>query len=419
MNGTINTNRDVITTLPSGIKYTIPRNQLNTCTDAELQQAMATASDSNNIQQLISNINAEITAIKNSGLAPLTGNQPEEWGGGTIVDLGGPVGRDGLTYGRIDESVVSKSGNAEVIGNPAALARATESIKNTDKPKIFEYKTSANTMIQECLSGSDLSVFYIVELPAVEDIMAGVAPEYARKEVVMMEFDSVLSISYSTIREEFPVRSLGYANPRAITKGIRTISGHVAFNIFAEDVLSRLRGRVTLELEKKRRNVYGEGKTVQDAISNLAHNNNALNNDGELYKLTPLADENYKTMLLDQLPPFHLLVMGVNEHGVMSRMLIKDVSIIDENQYQGTQQPNIVNRVSFVALDLVPMTARQYDSTIITQSLSSMEEGFVGGNWNYSMRDMSATSILTEVTSDTIERGTKRDWDYSGDNRRR
>ena len=191
---------------------------------------------------------------------------------------------------------------------------------------------------------------------------------------------------------------MGLVNPKKYTDGIRTISGHIAFSIFTNDVLSRLRGRVMQEVERA-------AKPVPLVLSNapelLAQQKAELD---RLKKPSALANKEFKSMLLDQLPPFHLLIMGVNERGILSRMLIKDVTILDENQYQGTQQPNIVNKSTFVAIDLVPMTQSVFDSTLVSGSLTAIEESYVGGNYNSAQgRDITGSSLMLDMYYDSIK----------------
>ncbi len=252
---------------------------------------------------------------------------------------------------------------------------------------------------QQTVGGADLSVFYMAEYPNMDDVISGIPAEAQRKELVIFELDSALSLSYSILRERFPVRTLGRANPITYTRGSRTIAGHIAFAVFAEDVLARLRGRI--------RNKFNEIREKFSNFSSVGEGNNAVNGKAktdaaEFEKMRyfyEAAFEYDKVQLLDSLPQFHLLIMGVNESGVWSKFIIRNVSIVDENQYQGTQQPNIVNKVSWVATDIIPMAAFTMSGHTVVDSINSIDELYSNGSLslssNYNM--LSGSNILDSV----------------------
>jgi hypothetical protein len=193
---------------------------------------------------------------------------------------------------------------------------------------------------EDTIGGSDLSVFFLSEVWTSD-----------KPDLIIVDLDNTTSVSYSRIRERFPIRQLGRSNPVAYTDGIVTTAGHIAFNVFCEDALARLRGQI-----------LKEQTSISNNIAELKNRNTAASNvTADILKNTETAFQNFNSgafntiLNLDQLPPFHLLIMGVNERGVMSKLLIRDISIADENQYHGTQQPNIMNKVSFLALDVIPL----------------------------------------------------------------
>lgn len=378
-------NGNIVTPGVPTVKVSEVTSQVPGTTTQDVVNALSLTSPTPSKVGFIDNIVANIVAAKNAVFGTEVAMQRANDPGTKVVYTGPDSNANGLLFREVDFTSskpqgvnnLSPSNGREVEVTPAITPVAPEVKK--DSKSSLQGKPGSGFMMQDSFSGSDLSIFYLVEYPNADDIAAGMTPDACRKEIVMLEFDSVLSLSYSTIREKFPVRSLGHSNPLGITSGIRTISGHITFNVFAEDILSRLRSKVSSELENK----------------------NLQNKD--ILQATPLLGTGYKSMLLDQLPPFHLLIMGTTERGTLSRMMIKNVSIIDENQYQGTQQPNVVNKVTFVAQDVVPMTARQYDSTVISSSITDSEEGYVGGNYDYGrLAEMTGSSIL----SDSIYRQT-------------
>lgn len=254
-----------------------------------------------------------------------------------------------------------------------------------------------NIELHDTIGGSDITVFMLMEVPMYEDLH--LPTEIQRKESILIEMDSVLSISYSTIRDVFPVRSLGHINQKGVVRGARTISGHIAFAVFTEDILSRIRGKLISEsnnIAKK----FSEFKGTQDA------NIDAVNKYTSELKRQYYQNSSalMKVQMLDSLPPFHLLCLGMSEtSGNISKILIKGVSIIDENQYQGTQQPNIVNKVSYVATDIIPMTKIENNSHVAIHSVNSVDESFMNGkyksriNYNY---EVTGSALLDSVLND-------------------
>lgn len=254
---------------------------------------------------------------------------------------------------------------------------AFENLKEAQKKN-----KNAFTNYQEIIGGQDMSVFFMSEVPVLSDVLDGFDIEDCRKELLVFEMDNVLSLQYSIIREVFPVRQLGKPNPVSFTRGPRTIAGHIAFSIFSEDILTRLRSRV----------LESFGKLLDSARKESASDSSSL----KLYRYYDAALQFDNVQLLDSLPPFHLLAMGVNENGILSKFIIKNVSFVDENQTQGVRFPNTMNKATFVAADIVPMYMGDMD-TIASQSIGSSGEGNVVS----SMKNMSASEILKkEIESD-------------------
>ena len=273
---------------------------------------------------------------------------------------------------------------------------------NTNK----EYNWNNNTGNKEytAMSGADLSVFMLVEMFKSDSSDTGIP----NKELIIVEFDNVLSLSFSTIREKFPIRRLGEINPVSFTYGPRSISGHIAFNIFTRDVLSDLRGKLHSDIEQMQSTI--NAFKLQKSPSNIDKNTLPSNITKVIadiqYKQAYLDEitKNVGSMLLDQLPPFHLLIMGVNERGILSKMMIKNVNIIDENQAQGTTQPNIVNKVYWTATDIIPFSGNPYNKTTIINSLNSISERKATGDYEvvYNMSSPSGSDIMQDLANDLL-----------------
>jgi hypothetical protein len=302
---------------------------------------------------------------------------------------------------------------------PAEKERA---LAQTARARLLDPKskvtiTSPGGSLIDTITGADLSVFFLTELPNVADIMSGTPHHLQRKELMLMEIDSVLSATYSIMREVFPVRSVGKMKPKSFVRGPVTISGSLAFTIFTEDVLVRLRTQMQQsinELQEKAAavinayrseigknaggkttdtggalgdQIYKNEPSVVEQRARDASANSKINKANEQY--TQLI-ENYKMynqmlntggiFMLNQLLPFHILIMGTTERGIFSKLMLKNIRVIDENQMQGVQQPNIVNRISFVAEDIFPLMTGNLNDEMSYSASADVDQNRIGAN---------------------------------------
>ena len=254
-----------------------------------------------------------------------------------------------------------------------------------------------HNIFEDSIGGADLSVFFMSEIWIANN-----------PELVIVDLDNVTSVSYSRIRERFPVRQLGKANPVAYTDGIVTTAGHIAFNIFANDALARLRGQLV-----KQKNTLQESSAQLKKTDTPASNftGNIVDTKLNAVKAYESSQLN-KVVNLDQLPPFHLLIMGVNEKGTISKLMIRNVVIADENQYHGTQQPNILNKVSWLATDVVPLYSSAFKDDILIESIGNMQEQYAKtGDFsflNFYGYDLTGNDIYKEIERKLYPQGTIR-----------
>lgn len=307
---------------------------------------------------------------------------------------------------------------------PIVAESSKETLERIDP---YSEITNANSSVKlkDTIGGSDISVFLLIEYPSVDPEELTVPLYLRKKEFVMLELDNAMSISYSIMREKFPVRNLGHINPSNIIGGSRTISGSLAFAIFTDDILTYIRSMISdrlTNISQKFKNYYKQitdkinnydfvntenptSLTYRDVIDDAATKEQEWNKYREYYNaFNTMAT---KVQLLDALPPFHLLVMGVNEAGTFSKLLLKNVSIIDENQYHGTQQPHIMNKVTYVATDIVPM-AKFKNNRTVTASMNSVDEQFIYGKtqkYNYTSEVIG--SDMLDSLDDSLNKDTE------------
>lgn len=130
----------------------------------------------------------------------------------------------------------------------------------------------------------------------------------------------VQTLTYSTHREKFPVRTLGRTKTKGYTRGPRTIGGTLIFTVFDKTVLSEM----------------------------LVQNYQTDSADRDNYGV-------WKAVLIDQIPPFDITVSFVNEYGSVSRLVLYGVELVNEGQTMSIDDLITENVVSFVARHIDPM----------------------------------------------------------------
>lgn len=125
----------------------------------------------------------------------------------------------------------------------------------------------------------------------------------------------VHTISYSSFREKFAVRTLGKVQAKGYTAGPRTVAGTMVFNVVQEHELMKLAG------------------SVEDSEGSHP-----------------------RALLLDQLDSFNLMLVFSNEYGSYSIMILFDVTIQSEGQNMSVEEIITKNTMNFYATDIVPLT---------------------------------------------------------------
>jgi hypothetical protein len=139
------------------------------------------------------------------------------------------------------------------------------------------------------------------------------------------------TVSYSTHREKWPVRAIGHTKTKGYTYGPRTVAGNLIFTVFDNHVFYRL-------LDKQ-------------GIEN-------------------------KRILSDELPPFDIIITFGSEYSKKSKMVIKDVTIVDEGQVMSINNMITENQMSFVArdVDLMKPTTEIHHSRTEKREVSNISK---------------------------------------------
>ena len=175
----------------------------------------------------------------------------------------------------------------------------------TGRQKINEIRNSVT------FSGTDITVV------AYRNNFATTSTEDATFNFIQL--GSLHTFSYSSFREKFAVRSLGRSHAQAYTRSARTIAGTMVFNVLQSHELMKLAS--------------------------------------EEYRIDDKSSVHPRAVMLDQLEPFDLLLLFVNEYGGYSMMHLFNVEVSSEGQQMSVDDIITHNTLNYYATDLVPMTS--------------------------------------------------------------
>jgi hypothetical protein len=130
------------------------------------------------------------------------------------------------------------------------------------------------------------------------------------------------TISWSTHRDKYPVRTFGAVYPRSFTRGHRTVAGTMVFTTFYEHVLHEL-----LDLNL---GVVNTGTSDRDIFQ-------------------------YTTNLPDQIPPVDISIIAANEYGAVSHMGLYGVEFVQDGGTFSIEDIFTESVVQYVARDIDPM----------------------------------------------------------------
>lgn len=187
------------------------------------------------------------------------------------------------------------------------------------------------------------------------------------------------TISYSIHREKSAVMLLGRVNPPCFTRGPRTIAGSLIFTVFDREVLEELI------------NTYPD-----DTV-----------------------DNDFSTILLDQIPPFDVTISFMNEDGYLSSMVIYGLEIVDDGQVMSINDMIIENVKAYKArgIDLmykksggVWTPARKFSPSARFESLNPMKVRNIEGDYKKyieelqgQINDLYAQTVTLSSESDRLE----------------
>ena len=193
----------------------------------------------------------------------------------------------------------------------------------TDSSSIGPFGGGKNLTIEEGRTFTGLDTTAWVSLPGRQSYRLGTL--------------SMLSIS--THRDKFPVSRLGRIRPMGFTAGHRTIGGTMVFATIDRSVWHSMMGE-------------SRGKGL-------------LKFPNDLDRSSP-----------DDLPPFDLHITFVNESGHISYTNILGVTLLDEGETYGIDNPEVMETFSYMALERTPLQAIEFQRPKNTNVTSAVRPGF-------------------------------------------
>jgi len=141
-----------------------------------------------------------------------------------------------------------------------------------------------------------------------------------------VELGDVQTITISSFREKFPVNTLGRVHAKSFTRGPRTFAGSMIFTVINKHAL--------YDIVQAGLNMYNTGVSVAGSDSGYPENS---------------------TMVVDQLPPFDIILVASNEIGDNSYSAIYGVDITNDGTTMSIQDILTEQVMQFYCRDVDPL----------------------------------------------------------------
>jgi len=188
------------------------------------------------------------------------------------------------------------------------------------------------------------------------------------------------AFSYAIQREKAPIYTMGYANPRAFSRGKRGIAGTLVFAMFDKHPLvGRNLGELNDPLFSDKSNpdnlFWADEEEIKPSVSfgggvasialNAVDPNTALPGvEGDFFDDQRLVLPWYS----DQIPPFNITLTASNEYGAVVSMSVVGCEVVNEGY--GISIDDLVSEMqyTFVARELLPWA--KLPSSDITEGIA-------------------------------------------------
>ena len=176
-------------------------------------------------------------------------------------------------------------------------------------------------------------------------------------------FGEIQMISYKQDREKAPVYTMGSPDIRTVARGKRLITGACVFVVFDRDGLLKAMnensGTINPYLNLDEIAMAGKSNLTASTIKGAQDLGGSISvlqgTSGQVegkYKFT----DQKQAFHLDQLLPFDITVVGANEYGAVSKMVIKGVELMTEAGGMSIDDMVLEKQVAFIARSIEQWT---------------------------------------------------------------
>jgi hypothetical protein len=193
----------------------------------------------------------------------------------------------------------------------------------------------AGPLVLNSFTGTDITCSVLLpEPPNKEEVLTALGHDPKTYPYPLLrEWAELETISISSARSVFPVRRLGENHVHQYTRGGRTIAGTLVFTTFSRDVFAEL---------------Y------------------RLHGGDKMDSSTPF--------FVDQIPPFHILLSGINEYGVRINAALINVTLSNWGTTFSIHDLKIESTYTYVAQFFFPMVRDTFAFQNIVKQYAAMYE---------------------------------------------
>jgi hypothetical protein len=162
----------------------------------------------------------------------------------------------------------------------------------------------------------------------------------------------IQAVSYTISREKAPQYVMGRKDPVGFSRGKRGIAGSLVFSMFDRAALLEAvaeqgifwANMTEIDHAKQRRS---DGANVKPQVGRAS--------DDRLGSVVPA-----RAWYEDQIPPFTIVLVGINEYGHHGEMQIRGVEVLNVGQGISVDDMSLDQQMTFVATDVIQWRAIRF-----------------------------------------------------------
>ena len=172
------------------------------------------------------------------------------------------------------------------------------------------------------------------------------------------------AFSYSVTREKAPVFIFGSPNPRGLARGKRGFAGTMVFVMLDQSALLQamkdmrfvsLRSEIHPDFIASGDELETESMPLESANASMllglsGGDINAVPDPGSFIKDYALTQPYF----VDQIPPFEVSLLAVNEMGAAARMVVYGAEILNEGSGFSIDDLSVEEQMTYVAMNMYP-----------------------------------------------------------------